>query len=492
MPGTLEQIISDLNKVIADCSRRINQQTNTIRAAYANRVVEGLNSLIEVEDERKEQSWDEIRLKLRKALVQIKVALYIPTRVPREKFPYFPDFLEPANFAYDPDVSVVEDDSSVEDDSTVENDQSKKHTERRRSSAEQLYESLIVKEEEESSDQIETQMAEFDLRTANGFESLESVEIKKINDFIAVAEFYYNTLTAAGKRTYLKFLTTCKIKGQAKTRFGDPEGDIATFEELKSRMSSNVAATETVAKLQGKLMALRQNRKTVDEFADQLNELSERLVAATLKEQENPSAETIAATRSIIQKTALNTFKMGCHEEVRIVVHAAKPATLAEATAVANESNLDSERVPSGINTFQHQRNGFRGSGYRRNYNSHGSRQNSFRQNSSRQNENRGNNSFRSNYGNGYRNNYSQATSGSTQQSNNQNSTRPWNSQPRNNFNSSRTSNYSNNSRTNSSNSGGRRWGNNNRRGGSSNNYRGNNQQRNVLAIEAVPAEPEN
>lgn len=61
--------------------------------------------------------------------------------------------------------------------------------------------------------------ATFDIKFAMGLSTLESTDPAKLDEFLAEATFYKETV--GDEEKYIKFIVSCKIKGAAKQRFGE-------------------------------------------------------------------------------------------------------------------------------------------------------------------------------------------------------------------------------------------------------------------------------
>lgn len=125
-------------------------------------------------------------------------------------------------------------------------------------------------------------MANFDFGVGLRLDTLEEIYLDKVENFLALAECYYNTLSAQGKIDLIKFLIAGKIKGIAKNRLGN--STVTTLADLKTELLSKVVAQESSESLQKKLTAIRQGRKSLTEFAHSLENLASRLAATMVRE----------------------------------------------------------------------------------------------------------------------------------------------------------------------------------------------------------------
>lgn len=276
----------------------------------------------------------------------------------------------------------------------------------------------------------ETNMAAFDLNLAFKLEALKSTESRKIIEFVAQAEFMYNEFDSEGKEKFIKFLTSCKIIGEAKVRLGHTVP--TTFVDLKNQLLSKVLARETSEQIQEEIARSRQGYGTLAEFATKLEDLADRLASAMIRETNITEGGQQETVRETCRKVALGQFKKTCHEEVKVVVAAARPQTLDEALAVASASNLD-PAPRAQINTFRGQN--YRGRGNYRGRNNN----NNYRGNGRGRGNYRGrNNNYRGN-GRGKNHNNNQ-NKNQNSQNNNRNNSNSYNGN--NNNNSHRNNNY--------------------------------------------------
>lgn len=188
---------------------------------------------------------------------------------------------------------------------------------------------------------VEANMANFDFSTGLRLDELTSTKAVDIESFIDVASCYHDTLSEAGQLSLVKFLVAAKIKKEAKTRFGITVP--TTLEELKKTLRTKVLAAETEDELLAKLHNARQGKRNLQDFARYLGDLASRLAAAMVKKMENPTVSQSDTVKQTCQKLALVQFKTTCHEEVKVVLAAARPNSLDEALEVATASNLDTQ-----------------------------------------------------------------------------------------------------------------------------------------------------
>ena len=187
-------------------------------------------------------------------------------------------------------------------------------------------------------------MAAFDYGLALKLRPLKTTIPRDVIKFLDCAESYHDTLSVGGQASLVKFLVKTKIEGEPETFIKGLE--IVTFEQLRNACTQKILALETVDELTRRITTTRQGRRTLAEYASQLNELAQRLAAATIKEDASMDKSTTTAN---CKRQALTQFKVGCHEEVKQVLAARMPTTMADALACASASGLDQT---NSINTF--------------------------------------------------------------------------------------------------------------------------------------------
>lgn len=263
------------------------------------------------------------------------------------------------------------------------------------------------------SNPIEKMTEKFNLKTAMGLPTLESTKLQDIEDFLSAVEFIYEDLEAAGRIKLIKFITCTKIKGESKVRFGDDTP--TTFEGLKLICHEKILATESSETIREKLNYAKQGRRSLVDYANYIEDLASRLAAARIREQQTPKNE-----QDIVKRTCkadgLAQFKKGVHDEVKLVVMASRPKSVAEALEIATSSNLD---VPAPAASYyvnkqpwKKQPRPYQNQNYKQNYTKLPRQQTNFNQNNNYGNRgqryNNNNNSNRRQFNNFQNNNFNQ------------------------------------------------------------------------------------
>jgi len=199
-------------------------------------------------------------------------------------------------------------------------------------------------------------MSNMDVKTASALSPLVNIEETSIRDFINEIEAYHDLLNDAGKTALIKYVVKAKIKNLAQTRIADIT--IANFDQLVSALYTRVRAAETSESLQLKLFQAKQGRKSIAEFASDLEQIAQKLSEINIKDQNINDANGRKIVKDTINNIVLNQFKIGVHDELKQVVNASRPKTLAEALAVASASNLDNQSIFFVNKTNNYQKSG--------------------------------------------------------------------------------------------------------------------------------------
>lgn len=200
-----------------------------------------------------------------------------------------------------------------------------------------------------------TRMAAFDFNIGFKLPELSSSKATDVNTFLAAIKVYHDSLSADGKTMLINFVLAAKILKEAKTRLGTTK--VESFEQLKTACLSKILAAETAEEVTRKIRDSFQGRRSVQDYASHLQQLAARLAATMSKA--TPTLDE-ATTIHNCEQLALSQFKIGCKEELRLVVAAARPTTLDDAVAVASSSNLEGQ-FP--VNYLGHGRGRGRGRG---------------------------------------------------------------------------------------------------------------------------------
>lgn len=214
---------------------------------------------------------------------------------------------------------------------------------------------------------------EFDFNIAFKLDELTSSTAKKVEEFIEQIECYHDALSETGRATLVKFIIKSKIKGEAKTRLG--QCSTTSFAELKTQILAKVLANETSEEISRKIYMATQGKKSLVDYARQLEDLSTRLASASLKE--TPTLN-VATTKLNCAKLTLAQFKQGCHNEYKVILAAGRPQTLDDAVALASSAPIQSTEDVFYAGNYRKQPNFNRRGTYNRNANYNRTRNNRY------------------------------------------------------------------------------------------------------------------
>jgi Retrotransposon gag protein/Zinc knuckle len=188
--------------------------------------------------------------------------------------------------------------------------------------------------------QVSNKMATFNFETAMKLPSLTDNKETEIRDFLDSVESYHDILKEESKVILLKYVIKAKIKGKAKTRLG-AEYVATTFEELTTDLRSRCGAAESFEAVRAKLLVFKQGNMSLEEYADEVNLLADKLTNLEVSRQGAGSRNYV---ESMTKREALLVFKKGINEKLRTVVEAAQPGNIEEALMVASTIEMPQER----------------------------------------------------------------------------------------------------------------------------------------------------
>lgn len=231
-------------------------------------------------------------------------------------------------------------------------------------------------------------MADFDLKVASTIVPEYNGTSDNLIDFLDCARYYNETLGAAGKPLFLKYLLKVKLKEKAKTALTATPENFGEFEKL---LKARFRPRATIASLQNELSVLQQRNKTISDFATQIESITATMTELHVSEKGEASREII---RSINDTMALSVLKKGVKQHIQQVLLAGQVADFNHGVALALEaesststfSTVDVNYLNSGYynGTRSRGRNNYRGRGRgrgRNNYNAgyNGNHNNAYR-----------------------------------------------------------------------------------------------------------------
>lgn len=256
------------------------------------------------------------------------------------------------------------------------------------------------------------EMANFNFETALKLPVLgEDTSRNAIRDFLDIAQSYHDILSLEGQKQLIQFLALNKVQGKSKTRLGDVSA-LVTFGHLKTALLSKCGVVETFESLTTNLRTRYQGRRTLAEYSEELELLAAKLANLSIERDNIIESSARNAVGKVYRDIALTTFKGGIHQELKSVVEAARPATLADALAVATSALANGAQAKQ-VYSMQH-RGHYRGHSYRgqnrSNYSTtyrgqRGQFRGSYRGQNIQNNNNYRENNYRGNNNRGYNNN---------------------------------------------------------------------------------------
>lgn len=187
-----------------------------------------------------------------------------------------------------------------------------------------------------------TTMADFKFETGLKLPTLvDDCDIVAVRDFLDVIESYHEVLNAAGKTALISFILKNRLQGKAKTRVGQQTAN--TFAELKEVLLTTLGVKETIESLNSKLSTLRQGKKSLTEYVEELDLTALKLANLQVKALGLTEDIAVKAVNQTIRQQALMSFKRGVHDELKTVIEANQPKSLEDALAVATSANVNTQ-----------------------------------------------------------------------------------------------------------------------------------------------------
>jgi hypothetical protein len=192
----------------------------------------------------------------------------------------------------------------------------------------------VEKEQEDSSSDSENMVA-FNYDTASRLPILSKTGSEETRDFLNAVESYWEFLDEAGKSQLVKYVVQAKIIGPAKTKIGSAVP--TTLSNLKTLLKTKCGATESIESLSVKLQTLKQQQKSAEEYAAELEGLAEKISEIEISKSSTLADDSAKeAIRTVYKRQALTTFQRGLNDkDVRTAVIAARSGDLSEALLVA-------------------------------------------------------------------------------------------------------------------------------------------------------------
>lgn len=174
----------------------------------------------------------------------------------------------------------------------------------------------------------------FDLRTAASLlPSIDSTE-ESVKQLIDSIELYNDMLEESEKMKLINYILKIKLTQNAKLRL---RRDYRKVDELVLDMKNFLLTKKSPAALSTQLHNVRQEGKSIEDFAKLVEQLSLDL---TISQADNDSAA-LDVLRQVNEKIAINTFANGLrNSEIRTIIKARNYSNLKDAVASAKEEEL--------------------------------------------------------------------------------------------------------------------------------------------------------
>lgn len=181
--------------------------------------------------------------------------------------------------------------------------------------------------------EINTEMASFDLVTAIKIIPEFTGENKDMKNFLKLIELYDKTLKVEAKPSLIEFVWHARLSPKAKNRLSTTKAP-TTLTELQTVLKSIFKTSNTTQTLYSKLSHFKQNNMGVKAYSEQILNIINELNDLQIQELGEESTDTIT---KLNDKLALNTFQNGLNESLKPTIFAAQCKKFAEATALASQ-----------------------------------------------------------------------------------------------------------------------------------------------------------
>lgn len=265
-----------------------------------------------------------------------------------------------------------------------------------------------------------TMPEKFDLRTAASLLPPMDGTEDATNQLIDAIQLYNELLDADGKKLLITYVLKVKLSQSAKMRL---DKTYTTVEMLLSDMKKHLLTKKSATALATELHSIKQEGKSIDDFAKNIEELFLNLTLAQADGKEN----SLTVLREVNEKLAIHAFSNGLkNNELRTVIKARNYSSLKDAISGAKDE--ERQNGANSVHNSYHMRmqnnsNRFNNRGRRSRFTSRGFSRPSFNNNqrqsatytvnqtqrnvnnNSLRGQGRGPSRYRSNY-RGYHNNY--------------------------------------------------------------------------------------
>lgn len=192
-------------------------------------------------------------------------------------------------------------------------------------------------------------MASFDLSTAIKIVPEFTGNRNELSNFISLVEMIDETLKAEEKPKLIKFIIKARISDKVKNKLSSVETPI-TILELKTTLENSFPSNKTTLSLHTELSKIKQGNLQTKNYAEKIENITAELNKIQISELGEKERKTIT---SLNDKIALNAFKNGLNDSIKMTVLASRPKTLQEAVSLAIECSSTTDET----NLFQYNRN---------------------------------------------------------------------------------------------------------------------------------------
>lgn len=232
-----------------------------------------------------------------------------------------------------------------------------------------------------------TMTEKFDFRTAASLVPCLDGSEDTVNQLIDSIQLYSDMLTNDGKKSLVNYVLKTRLTQNAKLRLASTYN---TVETLITDIKTHLLTKKSSAALASDLHSAKQNNKTIDEFAKNIEELFINLTLA----QADGDETKIPILKEVNEKLAINAFSNGLKiSELRTIVKARDYATLKDAIVGAkDEETLKFSNSQHSMLYMRQNNNSARGNyrGYRGRFQTNRNPSRNFSNNNSQRNNSRG------------------------------------------------------------------------------------------------------
>lgn len=179
-----------------------------------------------------------------------------------------------------------------------------------------------------------------------------------IEDYVDAIRFCNRRLNAEGSRELTDYVYCACLKGPAKRAFLEVP---ASLDKLIEVLLERFTPKETIAELNQKLSQCSQENRTVSKYANDIEDITHRLIALYIAKQ-GPAARTTA--QSIVDDIACSAFKSGLRTDLQSTVIASGVNTFASAVTKALEAEAAQKTVVGQANAYRGKKPYKNGFGY--------------------------------------------------------------------------------------------------------------------------------